>query len=376
MSYIRALVALVLWLPGFHVHAATMPPVQMRFVDAESNQPIVGANVLFHAKAIEGTLTGHGGARVNLFLVETITDNAGEVHIAAQSFWPYPFILGSNYENPSMIVFKSGYALAILQNYERIIAKLDDVTRWQYNNQTIKMQRATTAKEVAHAIEWAATFAEETYGHLNGKEVCAWKQIPNFLITVDRFVKEWNRQRYLAQEQDLRRKEIGSPLQSLLINENYLTKKGCGSPGEFFAPYRLTVNLEPGRSMSPPSSMSPPPGSSLSRGQEQEIVLLSVTEVRNLPGALWFAGKGYATVNGGSSAYFWQSSTPPQLEIEIRSGDLSLRQCESLIRRGIEKGRALSIRGDGSFKGMEVAGAFLGAFRLDSLSKCEIADKT
>lgn len=219
-----------------------MPPVQMKFVDTESNRPIVGANVLFHATAKEGTITGDGGARVNLFLVETTTDDAGEIHLAAQSFWPYPFILGSNYNNPSMIVFKSGYVLVTLSNYRRIIAELEDVTTWQYNNQTIKMQRAGTNKDLSHAVEWAATFASETYQYLGDKEICAWKQLPNFLVTVDRSVKEWNRQRYLAQEQDLRRKEIESPLRGLLGNEKYYTRKGCGSPGKFFDPYLKSAN--------------------------------------------------------------------------------------------------------------------------------------
>src|SRR5690349_24329729 len=141
MSNIRT-VFFLLWLPGVSAYTATMPPVQMKFVDVESNQPIVGANVLFHATAQEGTITGHGGAKANLFLVETTTDAAGEIHIAAQSFWPYPFILGSNYNNPRMTVFKPGYVLVTLFNYRRIIAELEDVTTWLYNNQTIKMQRA------------------------------------------------------------------------------------------------------------------------------------------------------------------------------------------------------------------------------------------
>lgn len=135
-------------------------------------------------------------------------------------------------------------------------------------------------------------------------------------------------------------------------------------------------DIQPSANSEPGGSMSPLSGSSLSHGQEQNIVLLSVTEVRNLPDALWFAGKGYAIVNGGSGAYFWHSSTPPQLEIEIRSSDPFLPQCEKLVKRGIEGGKTLSIRGAGSFKGMEVARVFLGAFSLDSLSKCEIADKT
>ena len=240
MRHIRPLVLLLC--SSIAACGTTMPDVQMKFIDVESNQPIVGANVLFHASAEERTFTGHGGAKVNLFLVETASNDAGEIHIAAQSFWPYPFILGSSYNNPRMTVFKPGYVLVTLLNYRRTFAEREDVTSWQYDKKTIKMQRAGTNKELSHAVEWAAHFAEETYGYLNGREVCAWKQIPNFLVTVDRSVKEWNKRRYLMQEQDLRRREIGSPLQSLLGNEDYLARKGCGSPGKFFDPYLKRAN--------------------------------------------------------------------------------------------------------------------------------------
>ena len=121
------------------------------------------------------------------------------------------------------------------------------------------------------------------------------------------------------------------------------------------------------------TSMAPPAASFLAHGLRQEIVLLSVAEIRNLPGTLWFAGKGYALVNGGSAAYFWQSSTPPQLEIEIRSNDPILSQCESQLKQAARAGKAFSINGGGSFGGSEISGKHIGVFKLDSLSKCEVA---
>ena len=121
------------------------------------------------------------------------------------------------------------------------------------------------------------------------------------------------------------------------------------------------------------TSMAPLAGSAPAHGLGQEIVLLSVTETRNLPGTLWFAGKGYALVNGGSAAYFWQSSTPPQLEIEIRSNDPILSQCESQLKQDVPAGKVFSINGGGSFRGSEISGMYIGVFKLDSLSKCEVA---
>jgi hypothetical protein len=219
-----------------------MPPVEMKFVDAASGQPIVGANVFFNASATEGTFTGHGGAKVNLFLVETTTDDAGEIHVAAQSFSSHPFMLGSIYRHAFLVVFKPGYVLVIRQNSGRIIPKLEEMTTWQDNNRTIKMERATTNKERVHALEWAARFADENFRDVGHRRVCAWKQIPRFLVAVHHSVGEWNGQRHQLPEADLRRKQIESPLESLLINEAYYKLMLCGSPGEFFAPYLKSGN--------------------------------------------------------------------------------------------------------------------------------------
>jgi hypothetical protein len=238
----RAFRPLVLFLCCAAISACgTMPAIHMKFLDEENNQPIVGAHVLFHGSAFEPTLTGHGGERVNLFLVEAVTDDAGEIHLAALEFWPYRFILGTNYNNPSMNVFKDGYALVTLMNDRRIIAERQDVTTWQYNDQTIKMRRVTSSKDVWHSVYWAVTFADETFRNRD-KDICSWKKIPQFLVVVDRSAKEWNRKRYAAEEEHLRRWQIESPLQGLLGNEKYYMGKGCGSPRMFFDPYLQNTN--------------------------------------------------------------------------------------------------------------------------------------
>src|SRR5437773_10069560 len=61
-----------------------------------------------------------------------------------------------------------------------------------------------------------------------------------------------------------------------------------------------------------------PVGASLAKGQLQEIRLLTVDESRATKSYLWISGKGYAKIAGGSGGlYFWGSTTPPQLEIEL-----------------------------------------------------------
>src|SRR5688572_7395465 len=130
-ALLLALSLCLLPVPGF---PATMPPVRMNVVDAQDDRPMGGALVLFQASASEGTLTGHGGRSVNLFVAEAVTDHSGELQLPKQEFSAQPFFLNTNYNNPSMVV---------LLNTRRIIAELQDVSTWQYNNQTIKMRRAT-----------------------------------------------------------------------------------------------------------------------------------------------------------------------------------------------------------------------------------------
>jgi hypothetical protein len=215
-----------------------MPAVTMRFVDAENDQPIAGAHVLFWAKAIEGTFTGHGGKRAYLFLVESVTSEKGEVHFPAQSFSPRPFRLSTTYDNPDMIVFKPGYALAMLTNRRRIIATLEDVETWEPNGRTVGMRRVSTGKETNHSIYTAARFAEATYtvGYGHGGAICGWKTIPQFLAGLDRAVREWKRKPPPVEKDDLRQL-VSNPLESLLASGDYYVAKGCGSPNAFFEPY-------------------------------------------------------------------------------------------------------------------------------------------
>jgi hypothetical protein len=210
---------------------ATMPPLRMKVVDAQDDSPMAGALVLFQASASEGTLTGHGGRSVNLFVVEAVTDDSGELQLPKQEFSAQPFFLNTNYNNPSMVVFKPGYVLVVLLNTRRIIAELQDVSTWQYNNQTIKMRRATTDDETFHAVYFAADYANRATA------ICSWKKIPQFLVTVDRSAAEWNRKRASLPDDALRRRTVSSPLERVLMNDGYYIEKGCGSPKAFFAPH-------------------------------------------------------------------------------------------------------------------------------------------
>lgn len=230
-SFILGLLLCLLAVPGF---TATMPPVRMKVVDAEDGTPIAGAHALFQAKAHEGTLTGHGGRSATLFAVESVTDHTGGIDFPKQEFSARPFFLNTNYHNPTMVVFKPGYLLLILTNTLRIIPNLDEVTVWQYDNQTVRMKRATTDQDMLDTLDWAVIHAEMSASE---KDICFWKKIPRFLVAVDRQSAEWDRKRTSLADESLRSKRAASALRKVLMNDRFFVEKNCGSPKAFFEPY-------------------------------------------------------------------------------------------------------------------------------------------
>jgi hypothetical protein len=209
-----------------------MPAVQMRFVDAQDNSPIAGAVVLFQNSAREGTWTGHGGRSASLFAVEGVTSEAGEVRFPRQDFSSQPFFLNTNYESPSMVALKSGYALLVLTNPGA--PDLKGATTWEYDNQTIKMSRITEGRQISDAIYLAGTYADRTMG---SGSLCGWKKIPRFLVAIERLTVDWNRKQEQHADSALRRPLPSNPLRRTLMNDQLYVDKGCGSPKAFFEPY-------------------------------------------------------------------------------------------------------------------------------------------
>jgi hypothetical protein len=207
-----------------------MPAIQMTFVDAEDQRPVAGASVLFQGSAHEGTWTGHGGKTASLFAVEGVTDEAGRLALPKQEFSTQPFFLNTIYDNPSMVVLKPGYAMLVLTNTRRIIAEREDITTWQYDNQTVPLKRATPDTATGHTIYLAATYAYRTMGE---KTPCGWKRIPRFLVTLDQLAGDWTRGPTSHPDEAIRR-QTSSPLRLLLRNDQLYVEKGCGSPKAFF----------------------------------------------------------------------------------------------------------------------------------------------
>lgn len=212
--------------------AATMPALSMRFVDADTGEPVSGAVALFQANSREGTPTGHGGRRANLFTVEGVTDGEGWLELPAQEFGAQPFALNTLYENPTLLVIKPGYALLRLANTTRIIPTLAEVTVWEHAGSTVRMKRSDASRDMVVAAEGAST----NLGFMDGS--CLWGKAPRFLVAQDRLVAQWERRRLEERDPGLRIRRPRSLLQVLLANEAGFAKQGCGSLADFFEPYR------------------------------------------------------------------------------------------------------------------------------------------
>ena len=193
-----------------------MPPVKMNVVDEHDGTPIPGVVAMFWGTGREGTITGHGGKQAILFAVEAVSDEAGELRFPKQDFSSQPFFLNTNYENPSMLLLKPGYAPLVLRNQLRIVPTLAEASIWEHEGKTVKMKKATD-DAMRHQAYWVTT---DTDMMLVG--VCTWKRVPRALVAADRMFPDPGHT---------------TSLRKLFMNDALFAQHGCGSPKAFFAPY-------------------------------------------------------------------------------------------------------------------------------------------
>jgi hypothetical protein len=198
------------------VIAATMPAVKMKVVDEHDGTPIPGLVALFWGTAREGTFTGHGGKHAILFAVEAVSDESGELRFPKQEFSSQPFFLNTNYENPSMLLLKPGYAPLVLHNQLRIVPTLAEASRWEYEGKTVMMKKATDElmRQQAYLV---TTYTDMMLGH-----GCTWKRVPRTLVAADRMFPNPGKT---------------NSLRTLFMNDALFAQQGCGSPKTFFEPY-------------------------------------------------------------------------------------------------------------------------------------------
>lgn len=212
---VKTLFPTLLALAVLPVTAATMSAVKMTVFEEHDSTPIPGVFALFWGTAREGTITGHGGEHAVLFAQEAVSDESGELRFPKQVFSSQPFFLNTNYENPSMLLLKPGYAPLVLYNQERMEPTLADVSRWEYEGATVRMKKATD-DELRQQAYLIATYTNMMLGFKRG---CTWKSVPRALVTADRVFPNHGKT---------------STLRTLLMNDARFIQQGCGSPKAFF----------------------------------------------------------------------------------------------------------------------------------------------
>ena len=218
LAALLALLPALLLLAETPVIAATMPAVTMKVVDEQDGTPIPGLVALFWGTAREGTITGHGGKHAILFAVEAVSNESGELRFPKQDFSSQPFFLNTNYENPSMLLLKPGYAPLVLYNQLRIVPTLAEASRWEYEGETVKMKRATD-DEMRRQAYSVTTYTDMMLGFDRG---CTWKRVPRALVAADRMFPNPGKT---------------NTLRTLFMNDALFVEQGCGSPKAFFEPY-------------------------------------------------------------------------------------------------------------------------------------------
>lgn len=198
--------------------AATMPAVKMKVVEEHDGAPVPGLVALFWGAAREGTFTGHGGRRALLFAVEAVADELGDLRFPKQDFSSQPFFLNTNYENPSMLLLKPGYAPLVLYNRLRIIPTLAEASMWEYEGKSVKMKKATE-EEMRRQAYSITSYTDNVLG-FDG--ACTWKRVPRALVVADRMFPNTGKT---------------NTLRTLFMNDALFVQQGCGSPKAFFEQY-------------------------------------------------------------------------------------------------------------------------------------------
>jgi hypothetical protein len=118
----------------------------MKVVDVQDGRPMAGAHVLFLGTAQEGT---DGAWRQNRKPLRRRNNDERRRTIApSQAGVSRPALL-SQYDLPQSPpgVLKPGYTLLTRINTLRVMPDLDEVTTWQYNDQSVKMKPRPSAAE-------------------------------------------------------------------------------------------------------------------------------------------------------------------------------------------------------------------------------------
>jgi hypothetical protein len=166
--------------------SVTLPPLDVRVVDGASGQPIADANVLLYVDATEGTLTGHGGAVTNLFLLEGVTDAGGTARFPSHV---NKVPSGYNLSGPYLHAYAPGYQFG-WGPYAPMISSKSEIDQWvQEAPRVIRLKAATTDAERAGALSDAWFRAQRATAR---KGSCWLERMPRYLAALEAGIAAWN----------------------------------------------------------------------------------------------------------------------------------------------------------------------------------------
>jgi hypothetical protein len=219
-----SLALIALSLQGCAAQTYSAKPITATVVDAETGEPVVGANVVAHWVLHYRESWARAG---DLELLETVTDNVGKFHFSGwegkvpPSDQPYQTRLGN--ADPMMILFKSGYKPGSAVNYLQPERLREENHTWQrysdWDGEVIKLERVKgNLQTYASAVEGITT-------GLGSGIKCAWKRTPKFYASL------------MKERQRLDGSGIRNFLPTLQRMELNFKNSGCGSARGFFEEY-------------------------------------------------------------------------------------------------------------------------------------------
>jgi hypothetical protein len=197
-------------------------PIEATVVDTETGEPLEGVIVVAHWQLMH--LTFGGRVPVGSFKVmEAVTDQSGVFRFPA--WGPEVNATRGRLEehSPQLVLFKQGYSYKDLANkLERDHSTKSSKRSSDWHGKTVKLkvikgttEQVTNYSRLNHVLDRIATSS--------GGE-CSWKNIPRTIAKL------------AQQDSQFKSKGIGgfsSLPQSLISNEEYFSKKGCGSVASF-----------------------------------------------------------------------------------------------------------------------------------------------
>jgi hypothetical protein len=223
---ITVVVVIGLYLWWFYPWFYMAEDIEGWVVDAHSGEPIEGVVVTANWELKRGTLGGDipcGQAHVD----EAVTDPAGHFYFARWGPKIRPIGCEIVFQDPQLLLFKSGYKFRRLQNAVRSVWNRGVVRRSQWNAKTVQLD----------LFEGTIGAYEDNFESFNRElegiailqpEECFWRKLPKAIHAV-------HQERNRLIQKGVPSNTLYSVDSELLINHAYYTKKGgCGSPKEFF----------------------------------------------------------------------------------------------------------------------------------------------